>query len=113
MPQPPTAHIIPFPLPAPAAGRMTRQKEGRLGEALSALDEALAAQRRAVADWRAALADLQVSVQGMGRNMQTYRGGLDVLGARVAGLRSQAAELVRRAEAMHPSGDDGSAPRRT
>ena len=63
------------------------------------LDDAIAGQRAAVAAWRGALADLSKVVSGLGENLQRYRGSLDALGTRVAGLHNQAVQLERTADA--------------
>jgi hypothetical protein len=91
-----TAEIIAFPLrrPAPAGD----EGQERLRRALVGLDQAVAGQRAAVAAWRSALADLSTVVTGLGNGLQRYRGNLDTLGARVAGLHAQAVQLERTAD---------------
>lgn len=90
-----TAEIIPFPVrqPAPDDG------QERLRRALAGLDSALAGQRTAVAAWRKALAELGTVVSGLGESLQRYRGNLDTLGDRVAGLHTQAVKLEQIADA--------------
>lgn len=91
-----TAVIIPFPSRRPATGCDGQE---RLRRALEGLDEALATQRAAVAAWRAALSDLGGVVSGLGDSLRRYRGSLDALGSRVAGLHAQAVRLERTADA--------------
>lgn len=92
-----SAIVIPFPKsrrePECDAGQM------RLQRALAGLDEAIADQRAAVAAWRGALAELGSTVAGLGNSLKRYRGGLDVLNDRVAGLRAQAVQLEQTADA--------------
>jgi hypothetical protein len=94
---PVTADIIPFP----PRRRTPPVEDGqeRLRRALAGLDEAVAGQRVAVAAWRGALADLSTVVGGLGDSLQRYRGHLDTLGNRVAGLHAQAVQLERTADA--------------
>jgi hypothetical protein len=91
-----TAEIIAFPLRRPSPGADEGQE--RLRRALVGLDQAVAGQRAAVAAWRNALADLSTVVSGLGNGLQRYRGNLDILGARVAGLHAQAVQLERTAD---------------
>ena len=92
-----TAQIIPFPLrPPPAATQEDGQE--RLRRALAGLEAAVADQRKAVAAWRSALADLGTVVSGLGSSLQRYRGNLDTLGDRVAGLHARAVQLAATAD---------------
>ena len=92
-----TAVIIPFPSRRPAVCGSEGQE--RLRRALAGLDEALATQCAAVAAWRAALGELGGVVSGLGDSLRRYRGSLDTLGTRVAGLHAQAVLLERTADA--------------
>jgi hypothetical protein len=92
-----SAEIIPFPSRRPAATGDDGQE--RLRRALAGLDEALAGQRAAVAAWRGALG-LSTVVSGLGDSMQRFRGNLDALGTRVAGLHEQAVQLEHTADAV-------------
>jgi hypothetical protein len=104
-PTPVSAEIIPFPSRQPAAVPAIDGQE-RLRRALLSLDEAVAGQRVAVAAWRSALADLGTVMSGLGESMQRYRGSLDKLGGRVAGLHAQAVQLERNADAALASSAD-------
>ncbi len=100
-----SAEIIAFPsrqAHAPAA----EDGQERLRRALANLEEAVAGQRAAVAAWRGALTDLGTVMHGLGESMQRYRGNLDTLGGRVAGLHAQAVQLERTADAAIARGRD-------
>jgi len=90
-----TAQIIPFPV----RQQTTDDGQERLRRALAGLDSAIAGQRSAVAAWRKALAELGTVVSGLGESLQRYRGNLDTLGDRVAGLHTQAVKLEQTADA--------------
>ena len=45
------------------------------------------------------MADLSTVVSGLGDSLQRYRGSLDTLGTRVAGLHAQAVQLEQTADA--------------
>jgi hypothetical protein len=75
------------------------EAQERLQRALSSLNDALAGQRAAVAAWRSALGDLAGAVSGIDDSLRRYRGSLDSLASRVTGLRAQAAQLERTADA--------------
>jgi ABC-type transporter Mla subunit MlaD len=92
-----SADIIPFPQRRPASAIDDGQE--RLRRALLALDAAVTGQRAAVAAWRSTLAELGTVMAGLGESMQRYRGSLDTLGSRVAGLNAQAVQLERTADA--------------
>jgi chromosome segregation ATPase len=92
-----TASIIPFPVRRNAVALDEGQE--RLRRALEGLESAIAGQRVAVAAWRKALGDLGTVVSGLGSSLQNYRGNLDTLGERVAGLHSQATKLEQTADA--------------
>jgi hypothetical protein len=102
-----SAQIIPFPSRRPATptdamptGALpTGDGQERLRRALLALDAAVSEQRVAVAAWRGALADLGTVMHGLGESVQRYRGSLDALDSRVAGLNAQAVQLERTADA--------------
>jgi hypothetical protein len=91
----PTAQIIPFPSRQPHPD----DAQERLRRALAGLEDAIAGQRAAVAAWRKALGELGTVVSGLGENLQRYRGNLDTLGDRVAGLHTQAVKLEQTTEA--------------
>lgn len=93
-----SAEIIPFPS-RQARAAATDDGQERLRRALVNLEEAVAGQRAAVAAWRSALADLGTVMNGLGESMQRYRGNLDTLGGRIAGLHAQAVQLERTADA--------------
>jgi hypothetical protein len=97
-----TARIIRFPLRPEAAARLDEGQE-RLRRALATLDHAIADQRTAVAAWRKALGELGSVVSGLGDSLHRYRGNLDTLGARVAGLHAQAVRLEKLADAAAQS----------
>jgi hypothetical protein len=90
------ARIIPFPV----RSRSSTDDDGqeRLRRALAGLDSALASQRVAIAGWRKALGELGTVVSGLGESLQQYRGSLDTLNDRVAGLRTQSVMLERIAD---------------
>jgi chromosome segregation ATPase len=92
-----TARIIPFPARRNAAAPDEGQE--RLRRALEGLDDAIAGQRVAVAAWRKALGELGTVMSGLGESLHSYRGNLDKLGERVAGLNSQARKLEQIADA--------------
>ena len=92
-----TAKIIPFPVRQNATALDDGQE--RLRRALEGLDSAIAGQRVAVAAWRKALGELGTVVSGLGDSLHRYRGNLDTLGERVAGLHSQAIKLEQTADA--------------
>ena len=91
-----SAQIIPFP----NRQRTSTDNEGqeRLRRALAGLDSALADQRLAIATWRKALGELGTVVSGLGQSLQQYRGSLDTLGDRIAGLHTQSVLLERIAD---------------
>ena len=91
----PTAQIIPFPARQPNPD----DAQERLRRALAGLENAIAGQRAAVAAWRKALGELGTVVSGLGESLQRYRGNLDTLGDRVAGLHTQAVKLEQTADA--------------
>jgi phage-related tail protein len=93
-----TSRIIQFPRRPQAAARLDEGQE-RLRRALATLDNAIADQRVAVAAWRKALGELGSVVSGLGESLHRYRGNLDTLGTRVAGLHSQAVRLEKIADA--------------
>lgn len=95
-----TAQIIPFPLQRPASAPMRDDGQERLRRALKGLDEALVSQRTALAAWRSQLCELATMVSGLGNSLQRYRGNLDNLDTRVAGLHAQAVQLERTADTM-------------
>lgn len=92
-----SAEIIAFPSRKSAAPVIEDGQE-RLRRALVNLEDAVAGQRAAVAAWGGALADLGTVMNGLGESMQRYRGNLDTLGGRVAGLHAQAVQLERTAD---------------
>jgi phage shock protein A len=91
-----SAQIIPFP----NRQRTSTDSDGqeRLRRALAGLDSALADQRLAIASWRKALGELGTVVSGLGQSLQQYRGSLDTLGDRIAGLHTQSVMLERIAD---------------
>ena len=91
-----TARIIPFPVRRNAAALDEGQE--RLRRALEGLDTAIAGQRVAVAAWRKALGELGTVMSGLGESLHNYRGNLDKLGERVAGLHTQAIKLEQTAD---------------
>src|SRR5579872_1833011 len=91
-----TARIIPFPVRRQAAALDEGQE--RLRRALEGLDNAIADQRVAVAAWRKALGELGSVMSGLGESLHRYRGNLDMLGERVAGLHTQAVRLEQVAD---------------
>ncbi len=100
-----TAEIIRFPLRPQAAVRLDEGQE-RLRRALATLDHAIADQRVAVATWRKAIGELGSVVSGLGDSLQRYRGNLDKLGERVAGLHGQAVRLEKLAESVQAAPRD-------
>jgi len=90
------AQIIPFPRSPRASADNDGQE--RLRRALAGLDAALAGQRLAISAWRKALGDLGTVVTGLGESLQQYRGNLDSLSDRVAGLNTQSVVLERIAD---------------
>ena len=101
-----SAQIIPFPSRRPATPVRRQPNDAvpaddgqeRLRRALKSLDAAVSEQRDAVAAWRGALADLGTVMAGLGQSVQRYRGSLDALDGRVAGLNAQAVQLERTAD---------------
>ncbi len=91
-----TAQIIVFP--SRQSAPTDDEGQERLRRALAGLDSALAGQRLAVAAWRKALGELGTVVSGLGESLQRYRGNLDSLGDRVAGLHTQSVMLERIAD---------------
>ena len=101
-PMPASAEIIKFPsrrVNLPTSDAQPADGHERLRRALLGLEAAVAGQRSAVAAWRSALADLATVMAGLGESMQRYRGSLDKLDGRVAGLHEQAVQLERTADA--------------
>jgi len=74
------------------------EAQARLVRALRSLDTALAEQRAAVSAWRGTLGQLRTAVHGLGTSVQSYRGSLETLDAKVASLRGEAQRLEQWAD---------------
>lgn len=106
-----SAEIIPFrprkpavTIPPALGSGGTLQSEApneaqvRLVRALQSLDAALAEQRAAVSAWRGALGQLRTTVHGLSKSVQSYRGSLETLDAKVTSLRGEAQRLEQWAD---------------